>query len=454
MAWCVPSLHLGNSSIIPPTANEEHWRREEENRRREAAEHEARERANEERRRAEEEARRWEEQRAREAQENAAREEEARRREEQRAREARENAERAEEARRREEQRAREAQESAERYRQECERERLRAEESARRERAAREEAERVRAQAEEAAARAKAQQEAAKEAERIAREEAERARQAAEEASRQLALGIQPVVRPTEDELNKTKKDREYVEGAYHFAVAGISGSGKSSLINALRGITNGTPSAARTGITETTGEITRYPDPNPSSPFVWYDVPGAGTLSIPGWQYFHQQGLYIFNCIIVLFDTRFTATDIAILQNCARFKIPAYIVRSKSDQNMVNVLKDVRRTYRQDKLGDAELRKRAKELYIKETQLSVEKGLKEAQPELPSQRVYMISQDILCHLRVTNDLGNEEIDEDELPDGMVEEDEFQANVVDERELLQDILMDAKGRASGPVAM
>ncbi|KAF7982896.1 hypothetical protein HWV62_25152 [Athelia sp. TMB] len=371
-------------------------------------------------------------QEAREAKDRADRERET----------AEEDARRAEESRKEEKRKAKEAQENAERYKQEGERDRQKAEESAERERAAQEEAKRVKERAEEAAAVAKAQQEAAEAAGRVAREEAQKALQDAEEAGRKWREGIQPEVWPTKDELNQTKKRLRYVEGSYHFAVAGISGGGKSSLINALRGVTNGSQFAALTGITETTTEITRYLDPDPSLPFVWYDAPGAGTLSIPGWQYFDQQGLYIFDSIIVLFDNRFTATDIAILQNCARFKIPSYIVRSKSDQNLVNVLKDVRRTYKKDKLSATELHKRAKEIYIKETRQSVERELKKA--SLPSQRVYMVSQDILCHLRIDKGLGDPDmIDED----GTVDEDVLLANIVDEEELLRDILMNAKDR-------
>ncbi|KAF7973747.1 hypothetical protein HWV62_14330 [Athelia sp. TMB] len=356
---------------------------------------------------------------------------------------AEEDARRAEESRKEEEKRAKEAQENAEKYKQEGERERQKAEESAERERVAQEEAKRVKERAEAAAAVAKAQQEAAEEAGRVAREEAQKARQDAEEARRKWREGIQPEVWPTKDALNRNKMRLGYVEGSYHFAVAGISGGGKSSLINALRGVTNGSQFAADTGITETTTEITRYLDPDhPSLPFVWYDAPGAGTLSIPGWQYFDQQGLYIFDSIIVLFDNRFTATDIAILQNCARFKIPSYIVRSKSDQHLGNVLKDVCKTYKKDKLSATELHKRAKDKYIKETRESVERELKKA--PLPLQPVYMVSQDILCHLRIDKGLGDPDmIDED----GTVDEDVLLANIIDEEELLRDILMNAKDR-------
>lgn len=99
-----------------------------------------------------------------------------------------------------------------------------------------------------------------------------------------------------------------QYDPEKLHFAICGSSGSGKSSLINALRGLTNFDPGAAPTGVTETTMSITRYPDPHeelPHSRFIWFDVPGAGTLNVPGWQYFNQLGLFIFDIIILVYDT-----------------------------------------------------------------------------------------------------------------------------------------------------
>ena len=56
----------------------------------------------------------------------------------------------------------------------------------------------------------------------------------------------------------------------------AGGSGTDKSSLINAFRGLKSNSPNAAPTGVIETTMAITRYPDPREELPykrFVWYD-------------------------------------------------------------------------------------------------------------------------------------------------------------------------------------
>ena len=143
----------------------------------------------------------------------------------------------------------------------------------------------------------------------------AEEARKAADVAQKKLAhanfyldKGIQPVVWPTDEELLLAKTRIQYDPEKLHFAVCGSSGSGKSSLINAFRGLKNSSPQAAPTGVVETTKVITRYPEPRqelPYSRFVWFDCPGAGTLEIPGWQYFNQQGLFVFDIVILVYDS-----------------------------------------------------------------------------------------------------------------------------------------------------
>ncbi|KAI0922846.1 hypothetical protein AcW1_002601 [Taiwanofungus camphoratus] len=167
-----------------------------------------------------------------------------------------------------------------------------------------------------------------------------------------------------------------------------------------------NETLGAAPTDITETTSEITRYTDPNSANPFVWYDVPGAGTLQIPDGQYFNAQGLYIFDCIIVLFDTRFTETDVAILKNCALFNIPSYIVRSKSKQHILNVMKDM--GYDSDD-EDHALRRvflaRARDKYITKTRESVKRNLDAA--HLSQQRAYVVDKETLVKIVNCNSRG-----------------------------------------------
>ena len=150
----------------------------------------------------------------------------------------------------------------------------------------------------------AKQREEEAKTEASIAQEQELQTRNVLERALK----GIQPEVWPTEEEFRSAKTRIQYDPEKLHFAVCGISGSGKSSLINAFRGLANHDPGAAPTGTIETTMSVTCYPDPRdelPYSRFIWFDFPGAGTLNVPSWQYFNKLGLFVFDIVILVYDT-----------------------------------------------------------------------------------------------------------------------------------------------------
>lgn len=175
-----------------------------------------------------------------------------------------------------------------------------------------------------------------------VAQKAAENTERPQNEGEELLNDGMQPVTVPTPHEVAAAKLKVQYQEGLFHFAVTGTVGSGKSTLVNALRGLENKDSNAARTGVVETTLTIGRYPDPDPQRPLVWYDIPGAGTWKQPDSSYFNAHGLFVFDCIIILFDNGFSETDVAILRNCRRFQIPTYIVRSKADVHIRNIMYD----------------------------------------------------------------------------------------------------------------
>lgn len=391
----------GHSSHCEPDwhAIEQERRAAEEARRQAEAAREARERAEQMAREMEEQRRR-----AHEAQQAAQRAAEraaqiARQEAERMRREAEAAAHAAWVAQQQAEARAREERERQEAIKRELEAERERAriaEEAARRAAIAAQEEENRRQRArEEEMKRAREEQAAAEEAARKAAEQARKAREEQEEVERQLKEGIQPVVMPSADELRAAKKNIQYKDGVFHFAVAGVAGSGKSSLINALCGMGNQDTNAAPTGVVETTLEVARYTNPNHADQFAWYDIPGSGTLKIPDWQYFNSQGLYVFDCVIVLFNNRFTMTDQAILANCRRFKIPTFIVRSKADQHIRNLMEEMGYDSDNEAETKEEMYKAGREQFINETRRSVRENLSEAQ--LPDQRVYMVSHRVL---------------------------------------------------------
>ena len=67
-----------------------------------------------------------------------------------------------------------------------------------------------------------------AEEARTAADKVAQETREQLEEVQRSVRNGIKPVLIPTLEELNATKKRLQYQEGLFHFAVAGIAGSGQ----------------------------------------------------------------------------------------------------------------------------------------------------------------------------------------------------------------------------------
>ncbi|KAG2135730.1 interferon-inducible GTPase-domain-containing protein [Suillus bovinus] len=344
----------------------------------------------------------------------------------------------ADEARLRAEAAARASSEEAKRKAAEAEEERKRTaalQEQAKRDaQAAQEQAKKLREAADEERRKAAAAQESANAAKKEAEEQVKTANAAKEEAERKLKEGIQPVVTPTPEEVSAAKQKVQYREHLFHLAVAGVAGAGKSSLINAFCGLRNKTTGAAATGVAETTLAMARFPHPNAEYPLVLYDIPGAGTLKIPDWQYFNDQGLYVFDGIIVLFDNRFTMTDIAILTNCRRFKIPTYIVRSKADQHILNIMNDMGYDSDDDDSGKKKkkLYQTARQEFIEQTRQSVKDNLENA--DMPDQRVYIVSNktmiDVMSNTTIFGLLGRK-----------------QAKAIDETELLNDLIREAQAR-------
>lgn len=237
---------------------------------------------------------------------------------------------------------------------------------------------------------------------------------------------GIQPEVFPTLEERERAEKQLlEPKEEYFHCAIAGLAGSGKSSLVNAFHG-----SAVAPTGVTETTMVIRAYLDPStalPKSRFVWYDVPGAGTNKIKSWQYFNSQGLFVFDLIIVVIDNRFTEQDLDILKHCERYKIPSFIVRSKADQHILNTMKEDPKWEGDpdDKQNFEAVYQKAREKVVNQTRTNYSEILKGGGLD-PEKQVYIISCTALTAL-VTGEFRklketNQLIDEPKLVLGCLE--------------------------------
>ncbi|KAG2136700.1 interferon-inducible GTPase-domain-containing protein [Suillus clintonianus] len=249
---------------------------------------------------------------------------------------------------------------------------------------------------------------------------DAEEARLAVE---RKWFEGVRPECRPSDQDISRMKARYHYNPEFFHIAVVGSAGAGKSSFINAVRGLSKQHPMAASTGIVETTDTVTRYPDPSPISQMIWYDVPGAGTPKVSDWQYFNDMGLYIFDCIIVLTDNRVLESDLTILRACEQFKnIKSFIVRSKSDQYINNMVCE--RMPPGFDIGDPDMDDETRSLFlqtkseerhwfINETCQNVRMHLE--RENLPPKKVYIVCSDAMLAI-VNKSRSSKAIDEAEL--------------------------------------
>jgi GTP-binding protein EngB required for normal cell division len=305
-----------------------------------------------------------------------------------------------------------------------------------RREEEARNAAQRVQKEAEERRERAEGEMsKAIDEAKQLVdeKQKAEDERRRMEKILDHLSAGIEPEFRPTEEQRALARAAISYQNDKLHFAVAGAVNSGKSSLINAFRGLLDTDDGAAPTGASETTFKTGRYLDPDPQLPrsrFVWYDIPGGGTQTTKGWQYFKNQGLFVFDVIILVTDTIVEADGI-LLQHCARLNVPAFIVRSKADQHIYNKQKAMRRGGLDDSYANA----RAK--FISDTRQNIQKGLAEAR--LPPGSVYIVSNEGV-HL-VSTYMEGDRYPKDSASLSIYRE------LIDEKQLMRDILTTAYGR-------
>mmetsp|Transcript_1281 Transcript_1281/g.3652 ORF Transcript_1281/g.3652 Transcript_1281/m.3652 type:complete len:234 (-) Transcript_1281:57-758(-) len=132
-----------------------------------------------------------------------------------------------------------------------------------------------------------------------------------------------------------------EGIEKEINVAVTGKSGSGKSSLINTLLGVSPGAPGAAAVGVCETTMKPTAYTVPHLPNFKLW-DIPGADTQEFASETYITSMGLTHFDMIVIIVQSPYTGTEQTItlkLQSCG---IPHFVVRSKVDLDIDNNLDD----------------------------------------------------------------------------------------------------------------
>ncbi|XP_041639207.1 interferon-inducible GTPase 5-like [Cheilinus undulatus] len=135
---------------------------------------------------------------------------------------------------------------------------------------------------------------------------------------------------------VKKIKKHLENMDQIpLNIAVTGESGSGKSTFVNAFRGIGDDAEGAAPTGPVETTMEATQYPHPVYPNVILW-DLPGIGTPTFSAAEYLKKVKFEKFDFFIIISADRFRENDVKLAKEIQRMEKKFYFVRSKIDNDI----------------------------------------------------------------------------------------------------------------------
>uniref|UniRef100_A0A8C3S7I8 IRG-type G domain-containing protein n=1 Tax=Chelydra serpentina TaxID=8475 RepID=A0A8C3S7I8_CHESE len=121
------------------------------------------------------------------------------------------------------------------------------------------------------------------------------------------------------------------------NIAVTGETGAGKSSFINAIRGLVTEDKGAAPTSVTEMTTEPTAYPHPTYPIVTLW-DLPGIGAIDFRPERYLQQVNFSRYDFFIIVASERFRSSHADLAQEIQRMEKKFYFVRCKADEDLAN--------------------------------------------------------------------------------------------------------------------
>ncbi|XP_045210604.2 interferon-inducible GTPase 1-like [Mercenaria mercenaria] len=154
---------------------------------------------------------------------------------------------------------------------------------------------------------------------------------------------GIEGLKQKLHEKCEKWKKIK------LNTAVTGISGAGKSSLINATLDLSpEEDENAAKVDVKETTADLTPYYHPNNQNFVVW-DMPGVGTPKFPKENYLEAVKFDRYDFSLIVPANRFTENDEWLAKQIQSRKKRFYFIRTGIDVDILKNKKSKPRKHQQ---------------------------------------------------------------------------------------------------------
>ncbi|KAL0172035.1 hypothetical protein M9458_032346 [Cirrhinus mrigala] len=156
-------------------------------------------------------------------------------------------------------------------------------------------------------------------------------------EDSDSLGSDLQEIIdSPSAEKTKKLKNKLKELENVtLNIAITGMTGAGKSSFVNALRGLPNDDKSAAPTGTTETTMKPNMYQHPFMPNVKIW-DLPGIGSPKFRAKKYLKDVNFHTYDFFLIVTSERFKENDIELASAIKKSKKLFYFIRTKIDNDI----------------------------------------------------------------------------------------------------------------------
>ncbi|XP_073702594.1 interferon-gamma-inducible GTPase 10-like [Garra rufa] len=156
-------------------------------------------------------------------------------------------------------------------------------------------------------------------------------------EDSDSLGSDLQEIIDSPPAEKSKKLKNKlkELENVTLNIAITGMTGAGKSSFVNAIRGLPNDDKNAAPTGTTETTMTPNMYQHPFMPNVKIW-DLPGIGSPKFRAKKYLKDVNFHTYDFFLIVTSERFRENDIELARAIKKSKKLFYFIRTKIDNDI----------------------------------------------------------------------------------------------------------------------